>query len=77
MNENESTKTAKTNDGGAVSVDAHVIFKFSAIRKRDNQRVYGTYPFKYIEGVEAYNMSAFWRYINTGYLDENTIIQEI
>lgn len=50
-----------------------VMWRFSGVRTRDNIKVYGEHPFTYIEGRECYNMAAFWRHVQSGYIDPKTV----
>ena len=50
-----------------------VMWRFSGVRTSDNVRVYGEHPFTYIEGRECYNMAAFWRHVQSGYIDQKTV----
>ena len=52
-----------------------VIWRFSGKRKKDGVKVYGSFPFVYEEGRECYHLAAFWRYVQQGYIDPNTVQQ--
>ena len=51
-----------------------VMWRFSGVRVMDGLTVYGEYPFEYIEGRECYNMASFWRHVQSGYIDPNTVV---
>lgn len=51
-----------------------VMWRFSGVRKKDSLVVYGEYPFTYQEGRECYNMDTFWRHVQSGYIDPNTVV---
>ena len=51
-----------------------VVCRFSGVRAGDGVRVYGEYPFTYQEGRECYNMATFWRHVQSGYIDPNTVV---
>lgn len=68
----ESTPDAKK----ASSADETVVmWRFSGTTT-DNTKVFGEYPFTYVEGRHCYNLEAFWRRVMIGYIKPETVKQE-
>lgn len=55
--------------------DTEVMWRFCGKRTIDGIYVYGEFPFVYEEGRQCYNMSAFWRHVQNGYIDPSTVQQ--